>query len=82
MRVTPGKSRVRESRMPGSVRAKAEWLSYSTVTPPSGESIANLTSSNGRFSSLAQYEFQASLVLVLPISIFVEDSQHGFRAVD
>jgi tetratricopeptide (TPR) repeat protein len=32
MRVTFGKSRVRESRMPGSVRAKAEWLSYSTVT--------------------------------------------------
>ena len=25
-------SRVQESRMPGSVRAKAEWLSYSTVT--------------------------------------------------
>ena len=32
MRVTLGKSRVRESRTPGSVRAKAEWLSYSTVT--------------------------------------------------
>ena len=31
-RVTLGKSRVRESRTPGSVRAKAEWLSYSTVT--------------------------------------------------
>lgn len=31
-RVTLGKSRVRESRMPGSVRAKAEWLSYSTTT--------------------------------------------------
>ena len=31
-RVTLGRSRVRESRMPGSVRAKAEWLSYSTVT--------------------------------------------------
>ena len=30
--VTLGKSRVRESRTPGSVRAKAEWLSYSTVT--------------------------------------------------
>ena len=30
-RVTFGKSRVRESRMPGSVRAKAEWLSYSTT---------------------------------------------------
>ena len=29
--VTPGKSRVRESHTPGSVRAKAEWLSYSTV---------------------------------------------------
>ena len=27
-----GKSRVREICMPGSVRAKAEWLSYSTVT--------------------------------------------------
>jgi len=26
------KSRVRESRMLGSVRAKAEWLSYSTAT--------------------------------------------------
>ncbi len=25
-----GKSRVREICMPGSVRAKAEWLSYST----------------------------------------------------
>lgn len=31
-RVTLGKSRVRESRMPGSMRAKAEWLSYSTTT--------------------------------------------------
>jgi len=31
-RVILGKSRVRESRMPGSVRAKAEWLSYSTTT--------------------------------------------------
>jgi hypothetical protein len=31
MRVTSGKSRVRESRPPGSVRAKAEWLSYSTM---------------------------------------------------
>jgi hypothetical protein len=30
-RVTFGKSRVRESRTPGSVRAKAEWLSYSTT---------------------------------------------------
>jgi len=32
-RVILGKSRVRESRMPGSVRAKAEWLSYSTANP-------------------------------------------------
>ncbi len=31
-RVTLGKSRVREIRPPGSVRAKAEWLSYSTGT--------------------------------------------------
>lgn len=31
-RVTLGKSRVREIRPPGSVRAKAEWLSYSTAT--------------------------------------------------
>src|SRR5207248_324681 len=31
-RVTLGKSRVRESRTPGSVRAKAECLSYSTTT--------------------------------------------------
>lgn len=30
--VTLGKSRVRESRPPGSVRAKAKWLSYSTTT--------------------------------------------------
>ncbi len=30
-RVTSGKSRVRESRPPGSVRAKAKWLSYSTI---------------------------------------------------
>jgi hypothetical protein len=29
--VIPGKSRVRETRTPGSVRAKAEWLSYSTI---------------------------------------------------
>lgn len=27
-----GKSRVREICMPGSVRAKAKWLSYSTIT--------------------------------------------------
>lgn len=31
MRVTFGKSRVREIRMPGSVRAKAEWRSYSAT---------------------------------------------------
>jgi hypothetical protein len=31
-RVTLRRSRVRESRTPGSVRAKAEWLSYSTLT--------------------------------------------------
>jgi hypothetical protein len=31
-----GKSRVRESRTPGSVRAKAEWLSYSTTTLKEG----------------------------------------------
>ena len=31
-RVTLGRSRVRESRTPGSVRAKAEWLSYSATT--------------------------------------------------
>ncbi|BCH12547.1 hypothetical protein MesoLj131c_68050 (plasmid) [Mesorhizobium sp. 131-3-5] len=30
-RATLGKSRVREIRPPGSVRAKAEWLSYSTT---------------------------------------------------
>jgi len=30
-RVTFRRSRVRESRMPGFVRAKAEWLSYSTM---------------------------------------------------
>jgi len=30
-RVTLGKSRVREIRPPGSVRAKAKWLSYSTT---------------------------------------------------
>src|SRR5271165_809256 len=30
----PGKSRVGESRTPGSVRVKAEWLSYSTTTQP------------------------------------------------
>ena len=33
-RVTRGKSRVRESRPPGSVKAQAEWLSYSTTTHP------------------------------------------------
>lgn len=31
MQVTFGKSRVRESPKPGSVKAKAEWLSYSTT---------------------------------------------------
>lgn len=29
--VTLGRSRMRESRTYGSVRAKAEWLSYSTI---------------------------------------------------
>jgi hypothetical protein len=29
--VLSGKSRVRETCTPGSVRAKAEWLSYSTI---------------------------------------------------
>ena len=43
-RVTLGKSRVRESRAPGSVTGKAEWLSYSTATtstanPPSSKRI-------------------------------------------
>jgi len=38
-RVTFGKSRVRESRMPGSVRAKAEWLSYSTMIPGSARQL-------------------------------------------
>lgn len=32
--VTLGKSRVGESRTSGSVRAKAEWLTYSTVIDP------------------------------------------------
>jgi hypothetical protein len=41
-RVTLGKSRVRESRTPGSVRAKAEWLSYSTVTA-APEAFTNAT---------------------------------------
>jgi hypothetical protein len=39
-RVTLGKSRVRESCTPGSVRAKAKWLRYSTVTdhePPENQ---------------------------------------------
>jgi hypothetical protein len=31
-RVTLGKSRMQESRLSGSVRAKAEWPSYSTTT--------------------------------------------------
>ena len=44
-RVTFGKSRVRESRTPGSVRAKVKWLSYSTATPGSRRS------GNGRWSS-------------------------------
>jgi hypothetical protein len=33
-----GKSRVREICMPGSVRAKAEWLSYSTIGTGFGRS--------------------------------------------
>jgi len=40
MRVTLGKSRVRESCMPGSVRAKAEWLSYSTMTMAAAAALA------------------------------------------
>lgn len=44
-RVTLGKSRVRESRMPGSVRAKAEWLSYSTTTVLIRNNIAAVLSS-------------------------------------
>jgi hypothetical protein len=35
-RVILGKSRVRESRTPGSVRVKAEWLNYSTTTRSTG----------------------------------------------
>jgi len=41
-RVTLGKSRVRESRPPGSVRAKAKWLSYSTTICGAGKSQADL----------------------------------------
>ena len=41
-RVTLGKSRVRESRMPGSVRAKAEWLSYSTIPCGAGAKVRHL----------------------------------------
>lgn len=38
-RVTLGKSRVREIRLPGSVRAKAKWLSYSTTTQPGEQNM-------------------------------------------
>ena len=48
-RVTLGKSRVRESRMPGSVRAKAEWLSYSTVTRRSGAKILHNSPERSEF---------------------------------
>ena len=41
--VIPGKSRVRETRTPGSVRAKAEWLSYSTY--PTGPLHSTFVSS-------------------------------------
>jgi hypothetical protein len=41
-RVILGKSRVRESRMPGSVRAKAEWLSYPTTARRNREAAARL----------------------------------------
>lgn len=34
MRVTSGKSRVRESRLPGICEGEAEWPSYSTTTRP------------------------------------------------
>ena len=34
-----GKSRVREICMPGSVRAKAEWLSYSTIPRRGGSKL-------------------------------------------
>ena len=36
-----GKSRVREICMPGSVRAKAEWLSYSTITHQHGKRFSS-----------------------------------------
>jgi hypothetical protein len=39
--VLSGKSRVRETCTPGSVRAKAEWLSYSTI--PGSDSTYNTT---------------------------------------
>lgn len=46
-RVTTRKSRVRESRTPGSVRAKAEWLSYSTATQPGSAHGSLLTPVGG-----------------------------------
>jgi hypothetical protein len=47
MRVTLGKSRVRESCTPGSVRAKAEWLSYSTVTPQGARALIENSRNDG-----------------------------------
>jgi ABC-type polysaccharide/polyol phosphate transport system ATPase subunit len=44
MRVTPGKSRVRESRMPGSVRAKPNGL----ATRPSPLQVARLHAYHGK----------------------------------
>jgi hypothetical protein len=59
-RVTLGKSRVRESRMPGSVRAKAEWLRYSTATRLESRMRENRTS--GCVSSEGQHVQQGTVL--------------------
>lgn len=53
MRVTLGKSRVRESRLPKSVRAKAECLSYSTTTKQRGLDHLGAKSGNEAAAAIA-----------------------------
>jgi hypothetical protein len=49
-----GKSRVRETCMPGSVRAKAEWLSYSTI--PVDDFFAEYPHAPGRLDKVDTVE--------------------------
>jgi len=81
-RVTSGKSRVRESCTPGSVRAKAEWLSYSTTTyrpgrkGPSGNQGPDGRRERGRWRSKRSYAGSGRTPPTRPLGIRGRPRRH------